>query len=177
MVFGHTEHDEEPRAIPIGRAELPKSAADRHDPGGGHVDGAEAAMGGVVRRAELLRPESGQRLRLVAPSEKGNFPRIARADLAEPSRGGFQRLVPGNLAELARTARTGPQERRAQPCRRVVLHDAGGTLGAEHAAIDRMVAIAFDVANLAVLQMDVDTAATGAHVACGLSHLVGDRLR
>src|SRR5690606_29618660 len=120
--------------------------------------------GGVVGRAELLSPEAGQGLRLVPAREESELSGIARPHLAKPFRRGFQRLVPRNLAEFARAARACPDERRPQPRRRVVLHDAGGTLGAEHAAIDRMVAIALDIADLAVLEMDIDPATARAHV-------------
>ena len=40
-------------------------------------------MGGVIRRAELLRPEAGQRLRLVATGEEGELARIGSADIAQ----------------------------------------------------------------------------------------------
>ena len=76
MVLGDAEHDEELRPLPVRRAELPERAADRHDAGGRHVDRAEAAMRGIVRRAELLRPEAGQRLRLVAAGEEGELLRV-----------------------------------------------------------------------------------------------------
>ena len=56
-----------------------------------------------------------------------------------------------------------------------MLHDAGRALGAQHAAIDRVVAVALDVADLAVLDVDVDAAAAGAHIAGGLAHLVARR--
>ena len=55
-----------------------------------------------------------------------------------------------------------------------MLHDAGAALAAQHAAIDRMVLVAVDVADLAVLDVDVDAAAAGAHVAGGLGDAVGD---
>jgi hypothetical protein len=40
-----------------------------------------------------------------------------------------------------------------------------------------MVAVALDVADLAVLEMDVDATAAGAHIAGGLADLVGDGFR
>jgi hypothetical protein len=39
-----------------------------------------------------------------------------------------------------------------------------------------MIAVALDVADLAVPDVDVDAAAAGAHVARGLADLVADRL-
>jgi hypothetical protein len=56
-----------------------------------------------------------------------------------------------------------------------VLHDAGTTFAANHAAIDRMVAIALDVTDLTVRNVDVDPAPAGAHVTRGLADFVGDR--
>ena len=76
VVLGHAEQDEQLGPVPVRRAELPERAADRHDAGGRHVDRAEAAMRGIVRRAELLRPEAGQRLRLVAAGEEGELLRV-----------------------------------------------------------------------------------------------------
>ena len=174
MVLGDAEHHEQFGAIPVRRAEFPERAADRHDAGRRHVDRAEAAMRGIVGRAELLRPEAGQRLRLVAAGEEGELLGVGLAHAVEPADRDAERLVPRNLLEFARAARTDALQRRIEPGRRVVLHDAGRTLGAQHAAIDGMVAVALDVADLAVLDMDVDAAAAGAHIACGLAHFVRD---
>src|SRR3546814_3013310 len=66
------------------------------------------------------------------------------------------------------------QQGLAEPGRRVVLHDAGRALGTEHALVHRMVGIALQIADLAVLEVDVDAAAAGAHVAGGLLDLVGN---
>ena len=87
MVLGDAEHHEQLGALPVGRAELPERAADGHDAGGRHVDRAEAAMRGIVRRAELLRPEAGQRLRLVAAGEEGELLRVGLAHVVEPADG------------------------------------------------------------------------------------------
>src|ERR1700730_14198270 len=56
-----------------------------------------------------------------------------------------------------------------------MLHDAGGPLAAQHALVHGMVAIALDVADLAVLEEHADAAAAGAHVAGGGLDLVGGR--
>src|SRR3546814_5171790 len=88
--------------VPVGLAELPERAADRIDAGGRHVDRAEAAVGREVRRAELLRPEAGERLALIAAGEEGEPLRVARAHLRQPGGGELQRLVPLDLAELDR---------------------------------------------------------------------------
>ena len=93
----------------------------------------------------------------------------------EPSGRGVERLVPFDLAKFAAAARTDAQQRLGQPRRRIVLHDAGGAFGAQHAVVHRMPAIAFDVADAAVAQADFDAAAAGAHVAGGVLDLIGDR--
>ena len=100
------------------------------------------------------------------------MPGRARA-LREPAGRGLQRLVPGDLLELAGAARADALQRRAQPRRRRMRHDAGRALAADHALVDRVVAVAVDVADPAVLQMDPDAAAAGAHVAGGGLDLVG----
>jgi hypothetical protein len=58
-----------------------------------------------------------------------------------------------------------------------MLHDAGAALAADHAAIDRMVLVAVDVADLAILDVHIDAAAAGAHVAGRLGDCVTNRLR
>jgi hypothetical protein len=62
MILGHAEDHEQLGALPVRRAELPERAAHRVDAGRGHVDRAEAAMGGIIRRAEILRPPAGEGL-------------------------------------------------------------------------------------------------------------------
>ena len=177
VVLGHPEEEEQLRALPVGRAELPEGAADGGDPGGGHVDRAEAAMRGVVGRAKRLRPPRGEGLRLVAPGEEGEAARLGRADRGEPFRRQRQRLVPCDLAEPARPARPVAQQGRAEAGGRGRLHDPGRALGAKHAPVHRMVAVALDIGEAAVLEVDVDAAAAGAHVAGGLAHLVRDARR
>src|SRR6185312_8527671 len=170
------EEQEEARMLPIRLAELPERAADGVEPGGRHVDRAEAAMRGVVRRPELARPPSGERLRLIAAGEEGEATRVAVADGAEPRRGRRHRLVPFDLAELAAAARPDAHERLGQARRRVMLHDPRRALGAEHAAIDGMRAVSLDVADAAVAEMHFDAAAAGAHVAGGEGDTVAGRL-
>src|SRR6266487_3943960 len=53
-----------------------------------------------------------------------------------------------------------------------MLHDAGSALAANDASVHRMIAIAFDVFDRAVLEIDFDPAAAGAHVACGRLDLI-----
>ncbi len=177
MILGHAEQQEVARALPVRLAELPERAADRVEPGGGHVDRAEAAVGGVVRRAELLRPPAGQRLALVAPGEEGELARVVAADPRQPLGRRRQRLLPLDLLELARAARADALQGLCQPRRRVVLHDAGSALGAEHAAIDRVVRVAVDIDWLAAPEMDANAAAAGAHVTGRMLYLVGGRRR
>ena len=135
------------RSLPVGGAELPEGAAEGVDAGRRHVDRAEAAVRGVVRGAVLLRPPAGEGLALVAAGEEGELLRVLVAQGRQPVGGDAERLVPADLLELARAARAGAAQRRAQAGGREVLHDAGGALGAEDAAVDRVVAVALDVAS------------------------------
>ena len=64
-------------------------------------------MRGVVRRAELARAQAGQRLHLVAAGEERELVGIAARIVAEPLRRERERLVPLDLAELARAALAG----------------------------------------------------------------------
>jgi hypothetical protein len=177
VVLGHAPEHEVARVLPVGFAELPEAAAERVQAAGGHVDRAEAAMRGIVDGTELLRPPAGQRLRLVAAGEEGQLVRVARADRRQPRGGDLERFVPADLAELAAAALAHPQQRPRQPRRRVVLHDPGRALGAEHAAIDRVLGIALDVADPSVRQPNLDAAAARAHVARGRLDLVSGRGR
>src|SRR5258708_32077778 len=122
-------------------------------------------MAGMVRRPDRLGPPAGQRLALIAAGKEGELARMALPEPAEPAGGGGERLLPLDLLELAAAALADAQQRLLQPRRRVLLHDAGRALGAEHALVDRVVAVALDVADAAILEMDLDAAAAGAHVA------------
>jgi hypothetical protein len=177
VVLGAAEQHEVAGVLPVGLAELPERAADRVDAAGRHVDRAEAAVGGVVGRAELRGPPAGQRLALIAAGEERELAGIVVADRREPLGRGRERLVPLDLAELASAALADPQQRLGEARGRVVLHDSGRALGAQHAMVDRVVAVALDVADAAVLQVHFDAAAAGAHVAGRGLDLVGDRRR
>ena len=174
-ILGHAEQHEVLGVLPVWLAELPERTAECVKTGRRHVDGAEAAVGGKVQRTVLLREPAGQRLALVTAGEKRELARVAGAHILEPAGRGFQRFVPADLGELAGAARPDALHRRAQPRWRGMRHDAGGTLAADHAAVDWVVAVAVDVADAAVLQMDPDAAAAGAHVAGGCLDLVGGR--
>jgi hypothetical protein len=52
-----------------------------------------------------------------------------------------------------------------------MLHDAGRSLGAKHALVDRVIPVAFYVMDLAFGHVDIDAAAAGAHVTGGLANL------
>ncbi len=173
VILGNAKQHEILGVLPVRLAELPERAAEGVEPGRRHVDRAEAAVSGEVDGAVCLRKPAGQRLALVAAGKEGELLRIARSRLLEPARRGFQRLVPGNFREFAGAARANPFQRRAQPRRRTVRHDAGRALAADHAAVDRMIAIAVDVADAAVLQVHADAAAARAHIAGGGLDLVG----
>src|SRR4029077_11079483 len=92
------------RVLPIGRAELPERIADRVEPGDRHVDRAESAVRGPVPRAQGLRAQSRQRLRLAASGEEGELRGIGRPDPREPRGEEIERLVPLYLDELAGAA-------------------------------------------------------------------------
>ena len=64
---------------------------------------------------------------------------------AEPLDREPDRLRPRDLPELPAPALAGAKERARETRRRVVLHDAGGALRAEHAAVDGMVRVTLDV--------------------------------
>src|SRR5262249_23673630 len=153
--------------------ELPEGAAEGIEPGSGHVDRAEPAMGGIVRGAELLRPPAGQGLALVTAGEEGELARVAGTDSTKPVRGGRHRLFPGDLLEPSSAARTYPQQRGGEAGGRVLIHDPRGALAAEHPLVHGVVGIALDVADPPILQMHPDPAAAGAHVAGRRLDLVG----
>ena len=177
MILGDAEHQKIFGTFPVGLAEFPERAADGIQPGGRHVDRTEPAMGGVVGGAELARPPAGQRLTLVAPGEEGELFRIVGADFGQPVGDDAKRLVPLDFLELARPALADPAQRLGEARRRIMLHDPGRTLATQHALVDRVVGVAFDIADLAVAQMDLDAAAAGAHVAGRRFGFVGDLRR
>ena len=177
VVLGDADHQEEFCLFPVGLAEFPERAAHGIEPGGRHVDRAEPAMRGEIPRAEHLREIAGERLRLVAAGEEGKAVRVGRADMGEPLGCDRERLFPLDLVEFAGAARADALQRLAQPRWRQRAHDPGRALAAQHAAVDRVVAVALDIAQRAVLQMDFDAAAAGAHVAGGIGDLIADRLR
>ena len=176
VVFRDAEQHEQLRAFPVRRTELPEGPAECHDASGGHVDRAEAAMSSIVGRPELLRPETRERLRLVPPGKEGEPLGVVAPHRVEPLGRQRKRLLPGDFPEFAGTPRPGPQQRRLEPRRRVMLHDAGRALRAQNAAIDRVIPVALDVADPAVLEMHVDAATARAHIAGRLSDLVANRL-
>ena len=165
--------------VPVGLAKFPERAAKGIDARGGHVDAAKSAVGRVVRGAIGLCPEAGKALRLVAPGEKRQLFRGGIADRFEPGGRLLQGLVPRDFLELPRPARACPPQWIAQAGRRVDLHDPGRAFGAEHTLVDRVIAVALDIGDFlfavgARLQMYVDPAAAGAHVAGGLFDFVRD---
>ena len=174
MILGDAEHQEIFRQLPIGLTELPETATDGIEPGGGHVHRAHAAVGGIVRGAELFRPPAGQRLALVASGEKRQPARIVGTDIAEPLAGDGEGFVPADFLELRRAARTDPPQGLRQLGRRIMLHDPGRTLGAQRTLVHRVVAVALDIANRTVQQVHLDAALAGAHVAGGEFDLIVD---
>ncbi len=112
----------------------------------------EPAMRCVVRRTEHLCPVPRQGLRLVATGKEGQLAGIGLAYGAQPLCG--NRQASSQPISTSVPLPRGPTRFNGslQPRRRIVLHDPGRTLGTEYAAIDRMVAVALDVADLSVLQ-------------------------
>src|SRR5439155_19555239 len=92
---------------------------------------------------------------------------IRRANVPEPLGDNVERLVPLDLDEVggAALASRFALQRLPELRRRILFHDPGGSLGAEHALVDRVVEIALDEADLVVLDGDLDAAAARAHVA------------
>ena len=131
-------------------------------------------MGSVVGGAELAGPPTGQCLALIAAGEKGELLRIFGANFRQPRADDLQRLVPFDFLELPGPAFAGAPQRFRQPRRRIVLHDPGRSLAAQHAFVDRVILVALDIADLAVAQMDLDAAAAGTHVAGGGFGFVAD---
>ena len=170
VIFGHAPHDEIFGVIPVRRAEFPEREADRIQAGRRHVDRTETAVRRPVRRTKLLRPQTGQRLHLVASGEETQLGRIGRTDFFQPVGQHVERLFPGNRlvdAFAALGARLAHQGLR-QLGGRILLHDPGRTLGAQHALVGRVIAVALDETDLVVLQRDLDAAAAGAHVTSGV---------
>ncbi|MBV6477134.1 MAG: hypothetical protein MOGDAGHF_02816 [Rhodocyclaceae bacterium] len=174
VVLRRADHDEELGAVEVRPAELPEGAADGIDHAGGHVHRAEAAVRRVIGRAELAREEAGQRLHLISAREQGEFLGVVGADLRQALGQDREGLLPGDRLERAFAAFTArlAQQRFRQPRRRVLLHDAGAALGADHALVERVIRISVDVAHLPVDQMHADAAAAGTHVAGGFFHLL-----
>src|SRR6516162_6683372 len=172
MILGNAEHHKEASARPIRFAELPKAAAESVHPGCRHIDRAEPAMRGEVRGPKLSRPITGQRLALIAAGEEGEFLRVALTDCRQPADSGCDRLLPFDFAELTGATFADPSKRLSQLRRGVLLHDAGRALAADHAPVDRVVAVTFDVADAAVLEVNFDPATAGTHIASGAFDLV-----
>src|SRR5262249_31152391 len=82
-----------------------------------------------------------------------------------------------DLLEVAAAALAGAQQRLAQPCRRVVIHDAGRTLAADDSPVHGMARVAVDVADAAILQVHADATAARTHIAGRVLHLLGDGRR
>ena len=131
-------------------------------------------MGCVVWCAEMLCPEGRKALRLIASGEEGELMRCRFVQFCEPADGCAHGLFPADLLVFARSTGTDTFQRLAQARRRVDLHDPGRAFGAKNPLVHRVVTVAFDIGDFAVLHVHVDPAAAGAHVACGLADLVRD---
>ena len=169
MVLGCAQHDQQARVIKIGATKLPERAADGVHHSGGHVDRAKTAVGGVVGRAKLACKQAGQGLHLIAAGEEGKLFWVGLTKTTQPLLQTGQGLFPADRFKFAATALCAgfATQGLGQPRRRILLHDAGATLGADHALIQRMVRIALDKANHTVPQMHADATTAGAHVTGG----------
>ena len=117
MVLGHAEEHEVLRVLPVRLAEFPEGAAKSVQARRRHVDGAEAAVGGIVGRAELRGPPAGEALALISAGKKGELLGVLRAHIREPSRSGRKRFFPLDLTEFARAALADANQRLRKPGR------------------------------------------------------------
>jgi len=131
---------------------------------------------GPIWRTELLCPQSGQRLHLVATSEERELFWIGRADVCETFGQQIERIVPRNWIKnsLATLGAGAAKHRVLQLCFRILLHDARATFSAQHALIHQVIAVALNEAHMrlavTLLGCDIDAATAGAHVAGGVVH-------
>jgi hypothetical protein len=130
-------------------------------------------MCGIVGSAKLAGKKPGQRLHLVASGKKGELLRIGRADFSQAILQHRIGGLPFDFFELSFSA-IAPrlaQQGFGQSCRRILLHDAGGTLRADHTLIQGVIRVSLYVAHFAVPQMHTYAAPAGAHVASGVADL------
>jgi len=172
VILSNAKNHEHFGAFPIGLTKFPKGTTHGVNARCGHIHRTKSAVCGIVWRAKLLRPKASKGLGLVASREEGQLFRVFVPDRLEPTRRHVQRLVPRNFFKLTRTPRAGAQQRRAQAGGRLVLHDASTALGTENTLIHRVVTVALDIGNLTIAHVNVNAAATGAHVAGGFANLV-----
>lgn len=173
MVLGGTDHHEQLGAVQVRAAEFPEGTADGIDHASGHVHGTETAVGGIVGSTKLTGEEAGKGLHLVASGKESELLRVFGANPAQPLFHDAEGLVPGNGFELGVAALRAllAQQRLGQAGGRILFHDAAGTLGANHALVQRVIGVALDVTHLAVLERDADAATAGTHVASGVLYL------
>ena len=94
MVLCNPEEHEQLGMIPVRLAEFPERPAHRIDAGSGHIDRTEPAVGRIIGRAETLRPETGEGLRLVAAGEERQFFGVVFAHWGQPFGRQRQCLLP-----------------------------------------------------------------------------------
>ncbi len=177
VVLSNAENHKQFCAVPIRRAEFPEGPAHGIDAASGHIDRAETAVGGVIQGAEILRPPACHGLGLVTTREKRKLFGVFLANRVQEAGGNFKRLFPRDILELAFATLADPLHRIAQARGGIMLHNASGTFGAKHTLIDRVVLVAFDILDLAVLHVDIDPATAGTHITCGAADLVADNWR
>ena len=149
--------DERAASVPQVRARhLPVQQPERHHRG----REAGARLGAEVGRAVLQREALDERAHLlgVAAVEDGRLGSALGLDALEVGGDLLERLVPRDRLELAGAARSGAPERRQQPVLVVHVLARRGALGAQRAAVVRVLARALDLDDAAVAHREVETA-------------------
>ena len=122
-------------------------------------------MGRIIRRAKLRRPPAGEALALIAAGEESELFRVCFSYRAQPIGSGGERLFPLDFAELARAALAHTDQWLGQATGGIMLLDAGRPFTTDDPLIHRVIAVAIDIGNSAVFEVNPDPTAAGAHVA------------
>ncbi len=170
VILGGADHHEQLGPVQVGATEFPEGATDGINHACGHVDRAEATVGGIVRGAKLLGEQAGQCLHLVTAGEQREFFGVGLAQVGKPLLKHVVGFIPGDRLELGiATIGSGlPFQGAGQAGRGILLHDARGSLGADYALVQRVVRVALDVAHFAIAERDANPATARAHVTRGI---------
>src|SRR5471032_2525099 len=167
MIFRRADHEEQLGAVEIGTAELPERSADRVDHAGRHVRRTKTAVSRIVRRTELFGEEPCQRLHLIAAGKEREFLWVRSANSGKALFEDIEGDFPRHRFELrAATLGVRPAHQWLREASgRILLHDAGRALRADHALVERVLRVAIDVTHFAFAQMHANATATSTHVA------------